>query len=187
MHDPKYEPGLAPTYKLDATTARHTQGGELVAPPDVDPPEDYSKHDYDTHADWHKYLVDAVHVVNSAGVCLFAWCSYPHTFIPDFMESVCGHTGSVAEMHRAGERIAQIRHAFNIREGINPIEIEIPGRIIGSPAQTEGNMRGISVDIDTQTSNFCEAMGWDSVTAVPSRERLESVGGLQPVIETIYG
>ncbi len=187
MHDPKFEPGLAPTYKLDATPARHTQGGELVPPPDVDPPDGYDKYQYGSHADWHKYLVDAVHVVNAAGVCLFAWVSYPHMFIPDFMNAICGHTGSMEEMLKAGERIAQIRHAFNLREGINPVEIEIPGRIIGNPAQTDGNMRGVTVDIDTQTANFCDAMGWDKKSAVPSRERLESVGGLEPVLETIYG
>ncbi len=187
MHDPKFTPGLAPTYKLDATPGRHTQGGELVAPPDVDEPAGYDAHKYDTHADWHKWLVDAVHVVNSSGVCLFAWSSYPHTFIPDFMKDVTGHTGTFDEMRKAGERIAQIRHAFNLREGINPVEISIPGRIIGDPAQTEGNMQGITIDIDMQTEKFCKVMGWDGATAVPSRERLESLGGLEPVIATIYG
>ena len=43
-----------------------------------------------------------------------------------------------------GKRIANIRHAFNLREGLNPIRFEVPGRIIGDPPQTAGNVRGVN-------------------------------------------
>ncbi|MBM4435626.1 MAG: aldehyde ferredoxin oxidoreductase family protein [Actinobacteria bacterium] len=176
MHDPKFEPGLATTYKLDATPARHTQGGELVPPPDVDPPSYYSKYNYSGKAEWHKFLVDAVHIVNSAGVCLFAWCSYPHTFVPDFLTAVTGEAWSLERMLQAGERVAHMRHAFNLREGINPLNRYVPPRLLGVPPQTAGNVRGVTVDIDTQVREYCEATGWDTKTAIPKRDRLEKLG-----------
>ena len=37
-HDPRFVPGLATTYLLDATPGRHTQGGELLSPVNVEPP-----------------------------------------------------------------------------------------------------------------------------------------------------
>ena len=35
-HDPKKTPGLASTYLLDATPGRHTQGGELLEPVELE-------------------------------------------------------------------------------------------------------------------------------------------------------
>ena len=186
MHDPKFTPGLATTYKMDATPARHTQGGELVPPPDVDPPKGFNKYDYKSAGKWHAYLVNAVHVVNSAGVCLFAYVSYPHTFIPDFLTTVTGEKWDVDRMLQAGERIAHIRHAFNLREGINPHERHVPGRLIGDPPQKLGNVRNVTVDIDQMVKDFCKEMAWDEKTAVPSKARLEKLGGLEPVLETLY-
>ncbi len=186
MHDPKFEPGLATTYKMDATPARHTQGGELIAPPDVDPPEGYDKYVYSGKGEWHTFLVNSTHVVNAAGVCLFAYLSYPHSFVYDFLTTVTGEKWDEERMLEAGERIANIRHAFNLREGINPHEIDVPKRLIGDPPQKLGNVRDVTVDIDLQVKEFCETMKWDQSTAMPDKARLEELGGLEPVLETLY-
>ena len=127
-----------------------------------------------------------VHVVNAAGVCLFAYLSYDWNFIPEFLEAVTGWDLDTDECYRIGERITNIRHAFNLREGLNPIRFEVPGRLLGDPPQTEGNVRNITVDIDTQVREYCAAMGWDPDTAVPSRERLLSLG-LKEVAQDLYG
>ena len=44
-HDPKFMPGLATTYLLTATPARHTQGGELLEAPGLEMP-DKDKYEY---------------------------------------------------------------------------------------------------------------------------------------------
>ncbi len=38
-----------------------------------------------------------------------------------------------------------------------------------------GNVRGVTVDLATQVREFCQAMGWDPETAMPSR-KLEELG-----------
>ena len=123
-----------------------------------------------------KKCMEMVHVVNAAGVCLFAFLSYDWKFIPDFLGAVTGWPIDTDECYRIGERIAQIRHGFNLREGLNPLAFEVPGRVLGNPPFKQGNVREVSVDLATQARDLCEAMGWDPVSARPSRERLVKLG-----------
>ena len=184
MHDPKFMPGLATTYKMDATPARHTQG-HVDMPPLLDKWPEHDKYQYTGKGEVHKKCMEMVHVVNAAGVCLFAFISYDWDFIPDFLKAVTGWDIDTDECYRIGERIAHIRHAFNLREGLNPLQFEVPSRLLGNPPQTEGNVRDVTVDIDTQVREYCAAMDWDPETAVPSKARLESLG-LQEVAETLH-
>jgi len=184
MHDPKFQPGLATTYKMDATPARHTQGHEDMPPLIAGWPE-HDKYRWSGKGELHKKCAELVHVVNAAGLCLFACFSYDWQFIPDFLTAVTGWPIDTDECSRMGERIANIRHAFNLREGLNPIRFEIPGRVIGRPPQSDGNLRGITVDVDTQVRDFCRAMAWDPETGWPSRDRLLALG-LEEVARDLY-
>ena len=184
MHDPKFQPGLATAYKLDATPARHTQGHEDM-PPVLEGWPEHDKYAWAGKGELHKRCSNMVHVVNAAGVCLFAYLSYDWNFVPDFLTAVTGWPIDTDECDRIGERIADIRHAFNLREGLNPIRFEVPSRIIGDPPQTAGNVRGITVDVDTQVREYCAAMDWDPTTARPSRERLLALG-LEEVARDLY-
>ena len=175
MHDPKFQPGLATTYKMDATPARHTQGHEDM-PPLLEGWPEHDKYEYSGKGEQHKQCMEMVHVVNAAGVCLFAYLSYDWEFVPDFLSAVTGWEIDTDECYRIGERIAQVRHAFNLREGLNPLEFDVPKRLLGDPPQTAGNVRNVTVDIDTQVRDYCAAMDWDPDTAVPSRERLVALG-----------
>ena len=185
MHDPKFQPGLATTYKLDATPARHTQGHEDM-PPVLEGWPEHDKYTYTGKGKLHKECMEMVHVVNAAGVCLFAYMAYDWNFIPDFLTAVTGWDIDTEECYRIGERIANIRHAFNLREGLNPLRFEVPARLIGNPPQTEGNLRGIAVDIDTQVREYCAAMDWDPETAIPRKERLLALG-LERVAQDLHG
>ncbi len=185
MHDPKFQPGLATTYKMDATPGRHTQGHEDM-PPVFDGWPEHDKYTYTGKADLHKKCSEMIHVVNAAGVCIFAYLAYDWNFMPGFLTAVTGWDIDTDECYVIGERIADMRHAFNLREGLNPLQFEVPARLVGNPAQTEGNLRGITVDIDTQVREYCASMDWDPETAVPSRERLLELG-LENVAADLHG
>jgi hypothetical protein len=185
MHDPKFQPGLATTYKMDATPGRHTQGHEDM-PPLIEGWPEHDKYRWTGKGELHKRCMELTHVVNAAGVCLFAPMAYEWQFVPDFLSAVTGWPIDTAECHRIGERIADIRHAFNLREGLNPIRFELPARAIGDPPQAEGNLRGITVDVDTQVREYCRAMDWDLETAWPSEARLRALG-LDEVARDLYG
>jgi len=174
-HDPKFTPGLASTYLLDATPGRHTQGGELITPPDLKLKEQ-DKYIYSGVADNHWKLVNSVHVVNAAGLCLFGYMSYPIQSLPDQLTAVTGWDFDLDEVYKTGLRIGTIRHAFNLREGHNPLTRNVPGRLVGEPPLAEGNVKGITVDRKTLSREYLERCGWDIHTTIPTEQALRDLG-----------
>lgn len=173
-HDPKFTPGLASTYLLTATPARHTQGGELLIPPGLELPET-DKYVFTGQAEIHYKLVTAVEVCNAAGLCMFGYLSYPIQTIPDQLAAVTGWEYDLDEVYRAGLRIYTMRHAFNLREGINPLTRNMPGRIIGEPPLKDGNVKDVTIDYKTLCKEFLEFIGWDTETTVPREESLGKI------------
>jgi len=177
MHDPRYLPDLATTYILDATPGRHTQGGALVGPPDM--PFTYDKYDYASPvlAQAHRAYVNINHVMNAAGVCMFGVSSYGYKVLLNQLRAVTGWNDMTDEdFLRMGERIAVIRHAFNLREGQNPLLRNVPGRLVGDPPLTEGPLKGVTVDYKTQIGKYLELVDWDPRTTIPSDAALRALG-----------
>ena len=174
-HDPKFTPGLAPTYLLTATPARHTQGGELLVPPGLELPET-DKYVYTGQSEIHYKLVTAVEVCNAAGLCMFGYLSYPIQAIPDQLTAVTGWVYDLEDVYKTGLRVYTMRHAFNLREGINPLTRNMPGRIVGKPPLREGNVKDVTVDYKTLCREFLEFIGWNTETTVPTEESLRKLG-----------
>jgi aldehyde:ferredoxin oxidoreductase len=177
MHDPRFLPDLATTYLMDATPGRHTQGGALVAPPDMK--FDYDKYDYAgaVHAQAHRAFVNITHVLNSAGVCLFGVSTFGYKVLLEQLRAVTGWKEMTDEdFMRTGERIAVIRHAFNLREGLNPLRRNIPGRLVGKPPLTTGPLKGVTLDYAAQLRAYLKEVDWDPRTTVPSPAALRALG-----------
>ena len=174
-HDPRFVPGLATTYLLDATPGRHTQGGELLGPVEFEL-EERDKYVYTGSAENHWKLVNSMHVVNAAGLCMFGYLSYPYRCVPEQLSAVTGWDYDVDELFVAGMRIGTIRHAFNLREGHNPLTRNVPGRLVGDPPLTKGNVKGVTVDHKTLNREYLEFSGWDVHTTIPSEESLRDLG-----------
>ncbi|MCK4368517.1 MAG: aldehyde ferredoxin oxidoreductase family protein [Dehalococcoidales bacterium] len=158
MHDPKCDfaafAGVptAARYQMDATPGRHTAGFG---------PSQFQGY-----------------VVNAAGLCLHSnlVVSDPNKYILEFMSAVTGCDRSLDELLRCGERIANMRHVFTLREGINPLELKVHGRIIGRPPFKEGPLAGVSADIEAQVYWNLGALDWDQVTTKPSKRKLLELG-----------
>ena len=176
MHDPRFTPGLALTYHLEATPGRHTQGGELIAPPSGLDFDSYDRTEYTGRGEDQKKLVNMMHVINAAGLCMFGYISYDAKLVPEFLTAVTGWEWSMDDVLEAGERIANLRRLFNLREGVTPVEWKVPKRMLGHPPLTEGNIKGISLDDKTMTTEFLAAMDWDPVTMRPSEAKLKQLG-----------
>lgn len=175
MHDPRNAPAYAVTYKLDATPGRHTRCGDDWAILNLDFPE-IDRYQYSGHAEKSKRKDCLMHVADASGTCLYAVSSYPYQYIPDFLSAITGWRYTVDDCFIIGERIANIRHAFNLREGHNPLQRKVPLRVVGVPPLTEGPDKGVTVDLDTMVREYCQAMAWDPLTAKPSPERLRELG-----------
>lgn len=176
-HDPKATPALAVTYRLDATPGRHTQGGRAwIMGVDflTDPRED--KYDYTNTGELQKQAMNMVHVVNSSGICIFAYLSYPTQFIPDFLTAVTGWEYTLDSCLALGERLANMRHLFNLREGLNPLKYFMNLRAVGKPPLKEGPVANVTLDDDTMNKDYLKAMDWDLTTTKPSAKKLQELG-----------
>jgi aldehyde:ferredoxin oxidoreductase len=158
LHDPKFDfPAFSgkPTaarFKMDAAPGRHTAGFG---------PSQFQDH-----------------VVNAAGLCLHSDMAVenPRRYIAEFMSAVTGWERSIDELLQAGERIANIRHAFTLREGDNPLNRKVHNRIIGHPPQKAGPLAGITANIESQISANLTALDWDPVSTTPSQNKLLELG-----------
>ena len=105
--------------------------------------------------------------------------------MPEFFKAVTGWDLTTDDLFEIGDRISTIRMAFNLREGINPLEdFKIPGRVIGHPPVKSGPQKGVEIDLNTMVREYLSAMDWDQVTFKPSRNRLEQLG-LEDVAEVL--
>jgi aldehyde:ferredoxin oxidoreductase len=183
-HDPKYGLHWAITYRMDPTPGRHTTGMGAIRDglpiPPMDPKSQYGR------APAQKVSQSAACFVQSTGLCAFLVMAYPNNdvFI-EFMNAVTGWDLTTAEMLKTGERIYTIRHAFNLREGLNPLEYYVPDRITGRPPKTQGPLKGVTLDEEAIDRELLTEFDWDARTTRPSRKKLEELG-LDDVAQQLY-
>jgi aldehyde:ferredoxin oxidoreductase len=174
-HDPRFMPALATTYLTDATPGRHTQGGGWP-PPGIRVRGTKKKYVYEGQAEDFYRLMTSMHVVNSAGLCMFGHYAYNIKLIPEQLTAVTGWDYTLDDVWESGMRIATMRHVFNLREGHNPLTRNVPGRMVGIPPLEEGKLKDVTVDYQTMRSEILDHVGWDARTTIPGEESLRSLG-----------
>ena len=179
MHDPRFEPALGVIYKIDSTPGRHTQACQYLVPPGFPserPDFGEDRENQEGRGRWVKEASCLCHTMNASGICLFGYLSTHITFVPEFLSAVTGQPFTVDDMLLVGERIANMRQAFNVREGINPVAEPIPERAFGIPPLPDGPTARITVQIEQMVREHLEEMGWTQDAAVPRRDVLERLG-----------
>jgi aldehyde:ferredoxin oxidoreductase len=194
MHDPRSTPSFATVYQSDATPGRHMQGScahfEMGALEDFEFPQfgvkiphverPAFKHTYTGKGKWEALFRDQSHIGNCAGGCLIADLGpgmvTPVDTIPNALSVVTGWQLSPEEMVKTGERIATLRQAINVREGLKPADFKMPGRTVGNPPLKEGPIAHITVDVATMVAEYYNAMDWDLETGKPSKKKLVGLG-----------
>ncbi len=193
MCDPRGTPGWATTYTTDPTPARHMQGGSAL-PEFGMGPKDYigvpdhgpvDKHDYGSKGALAAETVKLMHAVNCSGICAFAPISFYDLI--EALSAITGHTYDYDGLLLLGERVAILRQAFNLREGLKPSDFPLPERVRGSPPLDDGPTAGVTIDLGTQNRAFLEAMGWDASMGVPAGRRIQEVGAIDDIYEDLYG
>ncbi|MBN1382959.1 MAG: aldehyde ferredoxin oxidoreductase family protein [Deltaproteobacteria bacterium] len=180
MHDPKLAPGYARTYYTDPTPGRHVKGGtqtNQAGRPD--------KYIFEGTGSKDLRMTCSNEILQLSGLCLFS-SFVMRDMAVKLLEPVTGLLLDQDEQIAILKRTMGIRHAFNLREGINPFAIEMPKRAVGDPPQSEGPVKDVTIDYKLLAKNFFEAMEWDIETGKPKRESLEALGGMEDVIEALY-
>jgi aldehyde:ferredoxin oxidoreductase len=184
MHDPKFAPGFARTYQFDPTPGRHVKGGSGM--PQMN---DKTTAKYEYGKSGAKDMVATIgnEVLQVAGACLFYAFTGQRNYPSQALEAVTGWPFDQAAQKETMMRVMNMRHAFNLREGLKPSDFVLPPRSVGEPAQSQGPLSGITIDHKTLARNFFAAMEWDEETGKPSRQSLEALGGMDDVIRDLYG
>jgi aldehyde:ferredoxin oxidoreductase len=144
-----------------------------MAPPDF--PE-LDKYTYIGKGHFQTIFKNSTHMMNASGMCMFGSMAVPPDALPTFLSLVTGWELTAEELDKTGHRIATMRQVFNIREGLKPKDFKLQGLPIGVPPLEEGPVAGVTVDAETLSREYLEAMGWDVDTGKPSKEKLEELG-----------
>ncbi len=180
QHDSRLAFNLARTYRFDPTPGRHVKGGgssRHVA----GQPDDFRGTGYNDMLG-----VVRTEILNCSGACLFMGMCSP-TPLTNFeqVKAITGFDYSLADRIALGLRIFNMRQAFNVREGFRRDDYKLSERFLKSDPPFEGPIAGVNVDIDLLADNFFNAIGW-TMDAVPMKESLMMIGGMDHVIADIY-
>ena len=187
QHDPRHAPGLSRTYQYDPTPGRHVKGGQGFTHAAWLPPE--VKYNFDDPENAKRDVAGVVEaeVTNLGGFCFLTDVGVPAGIKPRILSALSGFNYEGDEERKLGLRSLTIRHAFNLREGVNRETNAIAGRIVGKPPMKTGPNEGVTIDHEKLADAFFKAMDWDPKTLIPSRAALEELGGLDVVVAAIYG
>jgi aldehyde:ferredoxin oxidoreductase len=133
------------------------------------------KYVYEGQAEDFYKLMTSMHVVNSAGLCMFGHFAYHISLLPKQLTAVTGWDYSLDDVWDTGMRIATMRHVFNLREGHNPLLWNVPGRMVGDPPLQHGKLKGVTIDHNTMRRELLEYVGWHPQTTIPSEESLREL------------
>jgi len=125
-------------------------------------------------------------VYNAAGVCMIVLGDGYGTWgqFEEALRTITGWDITREEMLKTGERIENIRQAFNVREGIKT-PWKYPDRMLGKPPKEFGPRKGLTVDPDAMYSEYYGALDWDVKTGKPSKKKLLELG-LDDVAKVLY-
>ncbi len=122
------------------------------------------------------------------------WCKFLRKAFDDLYEEsaeiyelVTGWSMDAADLKLAGERINNMKKAFNIREGWTRADDTLPARVLDEPL-TDGVARGVHLtpdDLDMMITAYYDARGWTHDGLIPGSKLheldLSGVVGATPV------
>ena len=189
LHNATFFPGRGTGFVADPTPGRHTAAAPYTrcdvnaaaGPYKELQVSGFEKYQYTGKGPAAAANTNYWQVCASAGLCLmpvvFSGC-YP---LLELVNAVTGWDMSLSEALGTGARIQTLRQLFNVREGITPADVQLPDRMAGIPPQSAGPLEGVTVDIDTLTREYREAMEWDTNTGKPTEACLTRLGLLELV------
>ena len=186
-HDPRFAPSWGLLYKVDATPARHTQTGTACYElgfglPGLDlgvkasgywnsPPGKYELKGRGIHC---ARVQNIWHAVTQAGCCSFCMMRTDINVWHKFINAIGGTSLKLDDMELIGARIATLRQLFNIREGLNVGDFDLPKRL-WVESLPRGPLANVTIDLPLLVSEYYTAQGWDK-QGHPTDTKIKELG-----------
>ncbi len=183
-HDSRGGHGFAIGYGAEPTPGRHTQSGEGPYPPGVMP--EFDRNSFKGRGEPHKIGSAFNQVMSASGCCMIMFGDgYDHAdYLVEAIRVITGWDITREELLKTGERINNMRQAFNFREGLR-LPYKFPDRMMGIPPKKVGPRAGITLDKDEVFNEYLQAMDWDINTGKPSKKKLLELG-LEDVAKELW-
>jgi aldehyde:ferredoxin oxidoreductase len=123
-----------------------------------------------------KELEDMMTVYDILGVCKFSRGFFLAEGFVDILQSVTGLEFSESEILGLGERVNNLKHMFNLREGLTRDDFRLPKRLLTLPIP-EGASKGHVVteeEMKKMLDDYFEARGW-SKEGLPTEEKISEL------------
>ncbi|MFQ5909422.1 MAG: aldehyde ferredoxin oxidoreductase family protein [Thermoplasmata archaeon] len=123
-----------------------------------------------------KELEDLMTVYDVLGVCKFSRGFFFAEGFIDILDSITGLRFSESGILKVGERVNNLKHMFNLREGITRDDFRLPKRILTLPIP-DGESKGHLVtgeEMRKMLDDYFMARGW-SEEGLPSEERIKEL------------
>jgi aldehyde:ferredoxin oxidoreductase len=113
-------------------------------------------------------------VIDSSGMCIFAFRGIWQNEMVALLNSVTGFDFNHQEMLKAGERIWNLERMFNMKAGFTKADDTLPKRLLEEPAP-RGPAKGHVVELARMLKEYYELRGWDK-NGVPTEAKLKELG-----------
>jgi len=124
-----------------------------------------------------QYMYSALDTIN---ICQFTfgptWQLYGPSQLVEMVQKVTGWDVNLEELMRAGERRLNLLRAFNVLEGFTREDDKLPKKLYKT--LKGGKSDGIQLEeeeLETAKDMYYEMAGWDVITAIPKKEKLEEL------------
>jgi aldehyde:ferredoxin oxidoreductase len=186
-HDSRFTSLMGVTYIADPTPGRHTAGsaswnetfGTGLALPKAADKKEWNVKWRSTEG---KGRAQALHsnthqAMNGLGLCLFTNLTGTLPWA-DFVNAATGWNLSDKDLMECGERIQNLRAAFNRREGIRPSDFAPHPRMLGEGDGLfdAGPLKGVRVPLPMLKDDYYTAMKWNKTTGNVSKARAQELG-----------
>jgi len=176
FQDPRAYFGMTVCYATSPRGACHMQGDMYMvdlgqAFPEIGI-ESTDRHSNDGKAETAMRCQNLRALYNAMVMCQFA--NPTVQCVCDLLTYAMGYEVSIGEVNKVGERIFNLKRAFNNRMGITREDDRLPNLIL-TPL-TEGGTLGNVPDFDRQLREYYEHRGWDWLTGKPTKEKIEELG-----------
>jgi aldehyde:ferredoxin oxidoreductase len=106
-------------------------------------------------------------LVDSAVICSFTGVQKPT--LAELISAATGFDFSLEDLYHLADRVSNVERAFSVREGVRREADTLPRRLLTEP------LEGQVVELDTLLDDFYAACGWDSMTGIPTRQKLHDL------------
>jgi aldehyde:ferredoxin oxidoreductase len=186
-HDPRFTSLMGVTYISDPTPGRHTAGsaswnetfGVKFPLPSV---AGASESNVQWKGTAGKGRAQALHsnahqIMNGLGLCMFTSLTGGLPWL-ELTNALTGWGLTDEDLIACGERIQNLRSAFNRREGIRPGDMKAHPRMLGEGdgLLTRGPLRGIRVPLYELRDDYLRNMQWNPESGLLSKSRADELG-----------